>query len=166
MLSFTPLYDPQKSIDFNIAAKGTGNWTITVHDQQNKVVASLTVTNATLPASGWYEFIFSTPWRIVINKSYHVHVTSTVADATLVSSASNDLSKGDYHTYYGFLVNDTQYHPIAKFLNKIIIGNERYLAYWDGAFYQANFIAFPPQTHVRCFGLGGFAGRRWGRVWT
>src|SRR5581483_11527340 len=30
--------------------------------------------------------------------------------------------------------------------------NERYLATWDGAFYSGNLIAFPPQTHVRCFG--------------
>ena len=153
MLSFTPLYDPQKSVDLNIAAKGTGNWTVTVHDQQNKVVASVTVANVTLATSGYYEFIFSSPWRIVINKTYHIHVTSTVADGTLVSSTTNDLSKGDFHTYFGFLVNDTSYHPIARFLNKIVIGNERYLATWDGAFYNPNLIAFPPQTHVRCYGF-------------
>lgn len=152
-LPFTPLFDPQKSVDFNFSAKGTGAVTVTVHDQQNNVVDSITVANAALPASGWYEFIYALPWRIVINKSYHMHVTQPTADGLLVSSTSNNLTTADFHTYYGFLVTDTQFHPIARMLNLVVIGNERYLAIWDGASYNANYIAFPQGTHVRCFGF-------------
>lgn len=152
-LSFTPALDPQKSVDFNISSLGTGPITVTVHDQQNNIIAQKTVPVAQLPASGFYEFFFDVPWRIVINKSYHMHVTQTTADGTLVSSSSNNLQTAVFHTYYGFLVSDQTFHPIARFLNKIVIGNERYLAIWDGATYQANFIAFPQGTHVRCFGF-------------
>lgn len=152
-LTFTPTLDPQKSIAFDIAAKGTGNLTVTIHDLQNNLIAQVTVANSALPASGFYEFVFATLWRLVINKTYHAHVTSTVNDGTLVSSSANNLSTADFFTYYQFLVTDTQFHPIVRFLNKIVIGNERYLATWDGASYNANLIAFPPNTHVRCFGF-------------
>lgn len=154
-LPFTPSFDPQKSVDFNISAVGTSAITVTVHDQQNRVIASVTVPLASLPASGIYEFVYSNLWRIVINKSYHIHVTQPTADGTLVSSNSNNIATADFHTYYGFLVTDTQFHPIARMLNFIVFGNERYLSTWDGAFYQPNLIAFPPGTHVRCFGSWG-----------
>lgn len=154
-LPFTPSFDPQKSVDFDFAAVGTGPVTVTVHDQQNNVIDSVTVPLASLPASGFYEFVYATPWRIVIGKNYHIHVTQPTADGTLVSSSNNNLATADFHTYYGFLVTDTQFHPIARMLNFIVFGNERYLATWDGAFYQPNLIAFPPGTHVRCFGSWG-----------
>ena len=154
-LTFTPGAngDPQKSIAFKVNAKGTGSWTVTIHDAFNNVVATQTITNANLPSSGLVEFIFSTPWRIVINKTYHAHLTSSTGDGSVVTGTLNDLSTAYFYTYIGFLVTDTQFHPVVRFLNKIVIGNERYLATWDGASYNANFIAFPQGTHVRCFGF-------------
>lgn len=152
MLPFTPTLDPQKSVDFNISAKGTGNWTVYVHDQQNRLIAQKTIANASLQASGYQEFIFEVPWRIVIGKTYHFHLISSVNDGTVVTSVASNFSNADFHTYYGFLVTDTQFHPITPFLNFIAIGNERYVAKWDGAFYTANAIAFPTGWRVRCFG--------------
>lgn len=159
-LPFTPASDPQKSMDLNISAKGTGAWTITIHDQTNRIIASQTITNANMVSSGYQEFIWTTPWRIVINKSYHAHITSTVADGSVVTSSLNTLQSGgsavaDFHTYYQFLVTDTFTHPILRMLNFMVIGNERYLAKWDGAFYSPNYIAFPAGTHVRCMGYWG-----------
>lgn len=151
-LTFTPTVDPQKSVDFNINAKGTGDWTVTVHDQQNNVITTATTTTANLPASGYYEFVFATPWRIVIGKTYHMHLTSTINDGSVVGSVDDNFSNADFHTYFGFLVTDTAYHPIAPFLNFMAVGNERYIAKWDGAFWSPNFIAFPPGWRVRCFG--------------
>ena len=152
-LIFTPQVDPQKSVSIDIGAKGTGDWTVTVHDQQNNVISTVTVANALLPTTGFYEFVYPTPWRLVIGKTYHIHVTSTVADGTIVSSTLNDLRTANFYTYYQFLVTDTVFHPIKQFLNKLVIGNERYIATWDGAFFQPNFIALPPLTHVRCFAI-------------
>lgn len=152
-LSFTPTLDPQKSMAFTVSAPGTGNWTLTIHDLQNNVIATQTILAAQVPASGQIEFIFTTPWRIVINKTYHAHLTVSTGTSTIVSSTHNNFSTGDFFTYYQFLVTDPVFHPIVRFLNKLVIGNERYLATWDGASYNANLIAFPPNTHVRCIGF-------------
>jgi len=157
---FTPSYDPQKAIDINVGTKGTGDWIVTIHDQTNKVIATKTIKNANMISSGYQMFVWDTPWRIVIGHPYHVHITSTVNDGTVVTSTDDALQSGglavaDFHTYYQFLVTDTFSHPIARMLNFLVIGNERYLATWDGAFYQPNLIAFPPGTHVRCFGYWG-----------
>lgn len=159
-LPLTPVNDPQKSMDLNIAAKGTGNWTITIHDVTNRVITSQTITNANMASAGYQEFIFPNPWRIILGKSYHAHITSTVADGTLVSSVLNVLQSGgsataNYHTYFGFLVTDTIFHPATRWLNFLAIGNERYVSKWDGVFFSPNLIAFPQGTHVRCFGTWG-----------
>ncbi len=153
-LTFTPGSDPQASVDFKVTTKGSGDWTVIVHDSQNRLVATQTILNARIPAAGSYiEFVFDTPWRIVIGKTYHMHLISTVADGAVESSSSNNINTGTFHTYFGFLVTDTQFHPIMPFLQFMVVGNERYLATWDGAFYQPNLIAFPTGTKVRCFGL-------------
>ncbi len=154
-LSFTPANDPQKSVDFNVGAKGTGDWTVTVHDQTNRVIASQTITNANMASAGYQEFIWTTPWRIVLGKTYHMHITSTIADGNIVSSVDDDFSTANFHTYFQFLVTDTLFHPAIRWLNFLAIGNERYVAKWDGAFYQPNLIALPTGTHVRCFGTWG-----------
>lgn len=152
-LSFTPTLDPQKSMAFTVNAAGTGDWTLTIHDLQNNVIATQTILAAQVPASGQIEFIFATPWRIVINKTYHAHLTVSTGTSKVVASSHNSFPTADFFTYYQFLVTDTAFHPIVRFLNKIVIGNERYLATWDGASYNANLIAFPPHTHVRCIGF-------------
>ena len=159
-LPFTPQFDPQLSMDVDVADPGTGDWTLTIHDESNNVIAQQTVKNSRLVSSGYQLFIWNTPWRIVIGNNYHAHLTSTVDDGTIVTSHSNALQSGglvtaDFHTYYQFLVTDTSYHPMARWLNFLVIGNERYLATWNGAFYQPNLIAFPAGTHVRCFGVWG-----------
>jgi len=151
--SFTPVNDPQASVSFFVDTKGTGNWTVTIHDQQNRTIATTTMANANIPIAGEVEFIFTTPWRIVIGKTYHIHLTSTVADGKIVTGTADNISTAKYYTYFGFLVTDTQFHPIVPFLQYEVIGNERYLATWDGAFYNPNLIAFPPQWKVRCFGF-------------
>lgn len=153
-LAFTPALDPQKSIAFNIASVGTGNVTATIHDQQNNVIATNTIVHASLFV-GYNEFIFTTPWRTVIGKTYHAHLTVSTGTTTVVTSASANFASADFYTYYGFLVTDTLFHPVVRWLNFLVIGNERYIAKWDGAFYTANLIAFPPGTHVRCYGIWG-----------
>lgn len=150
MLPFIPGKDPQKSVQFTVGTKGTGDWTVIVHDQQNREVARTTITNANIPASGGLiEFQFNPAWRIVDGKQYHFHLVSSDATGTVVSSSSNNLSTATYTTYFQFLVTDTQFHPAIPFLNYIVVGNERYLATWDGAFFQPNLIEFPAGTKVR-----------------
>ncbi len=153
-MAFTPVSDPQKSMSFQVDTVGTGNWTLTVHDQQNNVIATSTVNNANIVSStNFQEFIFATPWRIIIGKTYHCHLTVSTGTSKVRVVTSGNFSTAYYYDYFGFLVTDTAYHPITQFLNFLAIGNERYIAYWDGAAYHPNYITFPPGWRVRCFGF-------------
>lgn len=149
--TFIPTKDPQKSVQVLIAAIGTGNWTLTVHDSLNREVAAKTVANASLN-TGDFEFTFASVWRPVIGASYHFHITSTVADGTVTTTTTVDLETVDFHTYYQFLVEDI-YHPIAKYLNFLVIANERYLALWDGVTYDPHKLTLPSGYRIRCLGF-------------
>jgi hypothetical protein len=150
--TFVPAKDPQKSVQVNINTVGTGDWTVTIHDALNRTVTSVTVANAELH-TGDYEFTFSSVWRPVIGASYHFHLTSTVADGLIVTTSADDMETADFHTYYQFLVSD-EYHPMAQMLNFLAIGNERYVAKWEGltsSTYYPHKITLPSGYRVRCF---------------
>jgi hypothetical protein len=158
-VSIVPQKEPLKSISVKIAAVGTGDWTLTLHDSTNTVVASKTVTNANLIV-GDFEFVFATAIRPIINATYHFHVTSTVGDGTVVTNTTSDFSTVQYYTYFQTLVTDTLWHPAIQFqyqplggtlTGAMIFGNERYLAVWDGANYFPNFLTLAMGWKVRCF---------------
>ena len=150
--SFVPAKDPQKSIQVNISVIGTtADWTLVVHDPQNREIATITVTNAQLN-TGLYEFTFATPWRPVIGATYHFHitVTNTTGAPATVSGSANDLETTLFNSYYQFLVTDGDYHPIEQVINKLGIGNGRYLASWDATTYDPHELTFPSSWRVRC----------------
>jgi len=152
--TFTPNKDPQKSIAVLVAAVGTGNWTLTVHDSLNNVIATKTVTNADM-TTGYYEFTFSSVWRPLTNftNAYHFHITSTVADGTVTTTTASDLESVSYRTYYQFLVEDTSWHPGLQFLNFIVFGNERHVAKFEYPLYEPNKIVLAAGYKVRCLEL-------------
>ncbi len=146
--TFVPEKDPQESIQLDIGAVGTGNWTLTVHDTLNREVAALTVATAELH-TGLYEFIFASVWRPQIGVSYHFHVTSTVADGTVVTGTTADLETARFFSYYQFLVSD-KYHPIKEMLDFLVMGNERYLAkFTAGDDFDPHKLTFPSGYRVR-----------------
>lgn len=151
-LVFTPAKDPQKSIAVDINTVGTGDWTVTIHDSSNNVVATKTVANALLH-TGLYEFVFDTPWRPLTNftNDYHFHITSTVADGKIVASTNNNLSTATFVTYFNFLVSDVNYHPLARFANFWVVGNEKFIGKYDATLYDPNFIELTAGWKVRCF---------------
>lgn len=149
--TFTPEKDPQKSISVLIASVGTGDWTLTVHDQYQNEIASKTVVNASL-ATGYFEFIFASEWRPLLNETYHFHLTSTVADGTVTTTNAGELSTVSFRTYFQFLVTDTQYHPVAPFLQFLVFGNERYVGTLEATLYEPNTISLTAGWKVRCFG--------------
>ena len=113
--TFAPNHDPLTTIGLYVSAKGTGNWTVTVHDSENNNLGSATITNASLTNSAVNDFTFSTAIRVLIDIDYHFHVTSTVADGTLRSGTSDDLETSDYYNYFGILI-DSDYHPMESLL--------------------------------------------------
>jgi len=161
--TFVPAKDPQKSIQVNISDKGDdGDWTLVVHDPQNREMASKTVTNANLN-TGLFEFTFDSVWTPIIGVSYHFHVyaSSTTGAPAVVAGTNNNLETGQFTSYYQFLVEDTLYHPIDNILNFIGIGNSRYLATYDPSTgtYNPHRLTFPSEWKVRCLGrwLGYYA---------
>jgi hypothetical protein len=152
-LSFIPDRDPQLKMQINIDTKGTGDWTVAVHDAADVEVATDTIVNASV-STGDQTFTFTT-WRPVIGATYHFHVTSTVADGKVTTANSADLETADFSTFYQVLVNDGDFHPIARHLNLLCIGNERYVATHDGipgggnTNYHANKLTLPSGWKVR-----------------
>lgn len=150
--TFTPARDSLKSVEVNVSARGTGNWTVTVHDRWNVSIGSLTIANASVAASGDQKFTFTSPLRVTIGEAYHFHVTSSDGTGTVVTTTASDLETADFHTYFGILIADTNWHPMIQHLNGVVIGNERYLAFWDSATYNPNKITFGPGFKVRALG--------------
>lgn len=151
-VSFTPTKEPFKSLAFDVDTIGTGNWTVTVHDELNVQVATMTVANADMK-TGVYEFIFSSSERIVLNATYHVHVYSSVADGKIVTGTLSDASTAYLKTYFQILVNDA-YHMAVQFQNFVCIANERYLATLQaGNVYNPVRLIFPSGYRVRALGF-------------
>ena len=86
-------------IALDINAKGTGDWTISIHNSGNVAVASETVINATLPTSGWHEFI--TPFIAESGEAYHIHIISTVADGSIKAGTTDDLETCNFQLVEG-----------------------------------------------------------------
>jgi hypothetical protein len=163
-LSFVPAQDPQKSFQINISAKGTGDWTLVVHNGLNQVVEQMTVVTASLPSSGLYEFVYSAVFTPVVGATYHIHLYSTVGDGSIVTGSASDITTATYNTYYQFLLTDYDFHPIYQAINDLLIGNGRYVAKlsaaggdgqpgFNAAGYKAQRLRLPAGWRVRCFAV-------------
>ena len=151
---------PISKIGVNIVAKGTGDWTLVVHDGLNNQLATTTITNANLSVGINY-FSFSTPIQVNVGpnaaQTYHFHLTSTVADGTISSSATDDLSSCDMELWANRLVATTNgLHPQITFQQFEVIGNGRYLSVWENlgeaspsnSAWQRQKLSFPPGYEV------------------
>jgi hypothetical protein len=115
-----------------IITPGTGDWTLTIHDDANNTLGSKTIANASLNANALNEFVVSTPIRMLVKpnaRTYHFHLTSTVADGTVACSTLKDLSAADFQMWASrFVTTYNALHPAIQFLQYSLYGNERYLA--------------------------------------
>lgn len=144
--NFAPDIEPFYSIKVFIVSKGTGNWTLTLHDSLNNTLATVTVTNANLTNNDYNEFKFSGPVRAIVQQTqtgnsatYHWHITSTVGDGTVSvvtpdqgTGGTGDLASAKFLLYAYRLVSPANgWHPTAYFNGQLCIGNERYLSTYD-----------------------------------
>lgn len=152
---------PISKIGVFVVTKGTGDWTLVVHDGLNNQLGTATITSANLNSGGINYFVFSTP--IVANvgpnaaQTYHFHLTSTVADGTISSTISNNLSSCAMELWANRLVaTNNGIHPIETFQQFTCIGNGRYLSVWENlgepqptnAEWQRQKLSFPPGYEV------------------
>ncbi|CAB4132594.1 hypothetical protein UFOVP253_39 [uncultured Caudovirales phage] len=153
--------NPVSKIGVNIVAKGTGDWTLVVHDGLNNQLGMVTVTNANLTSNAINYFTFATPIPVNVGpnnaQTYHFHLTSTVADGTVASTAINDLSTCDMQLWANRLTTTTNgIHPQVTFQQFECIGNGRYLSVWENlgeaapsnSSWQRQKLVFPPGYEV------------------
>jgi len=94
--TFTPTKKYQTKVVFKVIAKGTGDWTIVVHDAAHALVASETIKNADV-AVGYNTAIL--PWTWAAG-TYHIHIISSVADGTVDTDVDSDLEGAKMSFYY------------------------------------------------------------------
>lgn len=131
--------EPLNKIGVKVVAKGTGNWTLTLHDDANTVLGTVTVTNANLTNGIINYFTFASPIRIQRGNSgagsaltYHFHLTSTAADGTAATTTASSLADCDMELWANALVTTNNgLHPIIQFSNQTLIGNGRYVAAYE-----------------------------------
>jgi hypothetical protein len=155
--------EPLVKISVYIVSKGTGDWTLTLHDGLNNVLGSATVANASLKSNDWNDFTFTTApngqVRIYVApnaRTYHVHITSTVANGTVSSKVSNDLSSCDLQVWADRLIQTNNgLHPIQRFLQYELIGNANYVSIWEplsspptNAEWKRHGLVFPREYEV------------------
>lgn len=131
--------EPLQKLQVFVVAKGTGDWTLTLHDGLNNVLGTSTVTSANLVNNTFNDFTFTAATNSQVRlyvkpnaRTYHFHLTSTVADGTVSSSSSNDLSTCDLQLWADRMVQPTNgMHPMARFQQYETIGNANYLSVWE-----------------------------------
>lgn len=131
--------EPLVKISVFIVAKGTGDWTLTLHDGLNNVLATSTVVNANLINGTFNDFVFSTAAngqvRVYIApnaRTYHYHLTSTVAGGTVSTTVVNDLSQSDLKVWADRLIQTNNgMHPMTRFQQYECFGNGNYLSIWE-----------------------------------
>lgn len=136
---FNPDIEPFYSINPYVVNPGTGNWTLTLHDSLNDVLATVTVLNAALKANSYNEFKFNGQIRALVNAtqtgqsaSYHWHVTSTVNDGTVGCLIAGDMTTADFLLFaYALVQPNNGLHPTVLFSGNgvpfLCIGNANYL---------------------------------------
>lgn len=137
--SFTTDIEPVCQIGVFIASKGTGTVTLTLHDDANNVLATVSKLTADVVAGQINYFEFATPVRLQRGNNgagsaltYHYHVTSTVADTTIATETAGSLADCDMELWANALVPTLNgLHPIAQLSNATLIGNGRYVAQYE-----------------------------------
>lgn len=151
---------PLNKIGVFIVSKGTGHWTLTLHDGLGTNLGTVTVLNAALVNNTFNYFVFPTQVNVSVApaaQTYHFHVTSTVAGGSVSSSTTNDLSSADMQLWADrLIITNNGLHPMETFQQFELIGNGRYLSVWeplgdpapDNTEWQRHKLVFPPGYEV------------------
>lgn len=140
---FNPDIEPFHSIWPYIVTPGTGDWTLTLHDSLNDVLASVTIINASLTSNSYNQFKFSSQIRALVNAtqtgqsaSYHFHLVSTKSDGTVGCINANDMTSADFLLFaYALVQTNNGLHPTTMFTGNgvpfMCIGNGNYLTTYN-----------------------------------
>lgn len=140
---FAPDFEPFYSIAVYVAVIGTGDWTLTLHDGFNNVVAAVTITHANIKL-GWNEFVFPAPGvrsftgaiQSGLSAAYHFHVTTSVAgDTAALSTVTTDMVGTNFLLFvYRMVKTNNTWHPMTIFTGSnflLCMGNGQYLSTYN-----------------------------------
>lgn len=169
MRPFISDIEPLTQIGVKIVAKGTGDWTMTIHDDANNLLGTTTITNANL-VSGQVNYFTFSPIRLFVSvnnftssssggRTYHFHLTSTVADGTVADTTAGSLADADMQLYANALIQPNNgLHPIYSFAQLTLIGNEKYVVAYEPlqdspttSDFQRHRLTFPPGYETNGF---------------
>jgi hypothetical protein len=131
--------EPLQQMQVFVNSKGTGDWTLTLHDGLNTVLGTTTVATADIASNAWLSIPFPTVTnqqvRLYVKpnaRTYHFHLTSSNGTGTVASLATNDLSGCNLQMYADRLVQTTNgMHPLVRFQQYECFGNGNYLSTWE-----------------------------------
>lgn len=124
--AYKPFYASQDTLSkvrLFISDKGTGNWTLTLHDSANVSVDTVAITNANL-SEGWMDFNFATPVVLNMDEEYHIHLHSSVADGYVITSNFLDLSDANVEL---FSAGDLEFHSMQVLNGVLYLGERNYV---------------------------------------
>lgn len=140
---FAPDFEPFYSIAVYVAVVGTSDWTLTLHDGFNNVVAAVTITHANVKL-GWNEFVFPAPGvrsftgaiQSGLSAAYHFHLTTSVAgDTAAVSTVTTDMVGTNFLLFvYRMVKTNNTWHPMTIFTGGaflLCVGNGQYLSTYN-----------------------------------
>jgi hypothetical protein len=133
----------------DVDVKGTGDWTVTVHDSNNREIATDTITNAVLNIG---DNVFGLGGaRIEPGEQYHFHVTSTVADGGVDTETATDLEGAYFEVRYKTIIGDADFNPMSEMLGGWAVGNDRYIGFFDNinGEYNPTRVVLAPGFQVR-----------------
>lgn len=123
-MAYQPMDVNLIGVAIDIVTKGTGNITITIHDEDNNSLGSKTVALSGL-ATGLNEIYFaSTIDYPSLYSSYHVHITVDTTGTTLNCFTDEDLATAYIEL---FVECDDEFHSMKVQNNTLYIGDRNYV---------------------------------------
>jgi hypothetical protein len=164
LISFVCSGEPLRNLVFRMVTKtGAPTITATLHDGANNVIASASVSTGSISAGADITFNFATT-RLKIGNTYHIHLVSSVAGNTILTTATNTLPLAQCSITARRLIDsiisfDPYGHAAYTAGAITYICNERYLSQWeilntstnsmDG--YEPHKLIFPSNFHtIKC----------------
>jgi hypothetical protein len=167
MRTFVVDIEPGYQIGLKVVTAGTGNVTLTLHDDANNVLSTVTVAASSLIPGQVNYFVFPAQVRLLpsINnytstssggRTYHVHTTTSGSGTILQTTTANSLADCDMEYWaYALVQTANGLHPIEQFANLTLIGNDKYTASYaplqdipTTADFLRHQLTFPPNYQV------------------
>lgn len=119
---FYTTQSPIKYIDIHVANVGTGNWTITIHDDEDNELATETILNASI-TKGLNQFTID-GFDPDPGTRYHLHIFTSTGDGALIARTRDKVRDSQIEIYGE---GDSEFHPMIEQNRDLYIGDRNNL---------------------------------------